>query len=61
LEKETPYWQNNYMSKDGNIILLNDGLYEYKVPLKMPSDEKEIINYQLKKKTKYGILLIILN
>lgn len=37
------------MSKDGNIILLNDGLYEYKVPLKMPSDEKEIINYQLKK------------
>ena len=32
-----------------NIILLNDGLYSYAVPLKEPSDEKLIINHQYKK------------
>lgn len=38
------------MAKDGNIILLNDGLYEYTPPIPMPSDEKEILNYQYPKK-----------
>lgn len=36
-------------SKDSNIILLNDGMYRYEVPLKPPSDEKDIINYNLPK------------
>lgn len=33
----------------GKIILLNDGLYKFEVPLKEPSDEKEILNHQYKK------------
>lgn len=32
-----------------NIILLNDGMYSYEVPLKPPSDEKQIINFDKKK------------
>lgn len=32
-----------------NLILLNDGLYNYTIPIKPPSDEKEIINYQYSK------------
>lgn len=35
--------------KEGNIILLNDGLYEYTPPIKEPNDEKEIINFDKKK------------
>jgi len=34
----------------GNIIKLNDGMYDYEVPLKEPSDEKDIINFDKKKK-----------
>lgn len=30
---------------NSNIILLNDGLYKYEVPLKPPSDEKKIIEF----------------
>lgn len=32
------------------IITLQDGLYQYRVPIKEPTDEKEIINHQFKKK-----------
>ena len=38
------------MAKDGNIILLNDGLYEYTPTIPMPKDEREILNYQYPKK-----------
>lgn len=37
------------MSSKGNIILLNDGLYTYEVPIKEPSDEKLILNHQYQK------------
>lgn len=36
-------------SKSSNIILLNEGLYSYSPPINPPANEKEIINYQLKK------------
>lgn len=35
--------------QQSNIILLNGGMYSYEVPLKPPSDEKEIINFDKKK------------
>ena len=35
----------------GRIITLNEGLYNYEVPLKEPSDEKDIINHEYSKKT----------
>jgi hypothetical protein len=35
------------------IIPLNDGLYKYEVPLKEPSDEKEIINFDKKKEDQF--------
>jgi len=41
------------MAKDGNIILLNDGLYEYTPPIPVPKDEKEILNYQYAKDEQY--------
>ena len=37
----------------GNIILLNEGLYKYEIPLKEPSDEKEILNHQYKKSEQF--------
>lgn len=37
------------IKSNGNIILLNDGLYSYPIPLKEPSDEKDILNHEFKK------------
>lgn len=37
------------MSKEKNIINLNDGLYQYEVPLNPPNDEREILNHEFKK------------
>lgn len=37
------------MSSKNDIILLNEGLYSYKIPLKIPDKETDIINYQYKK------------
>src|SRR6185437_16255393 len=37
----------------GQIITLQDGLYKYEVPLKKPSDEKLIINFDKKKSEQY--------
>jgi hypothetical protein len=37
----------------GQIITLQDGLYKYEVPLKEPSDEKLIINFDKKKSEQY--------
>lgn len=37
------------MSDSNRIILLNDGLYKYTPPIKEPSDEKEILNFDKKK------------
>jgi hypothetical protein len=33
----------------GNVITLQDGLYEYKIPINEPNNESEILNFNLKK------------
>lgn len=49
------------MATKGNIILLNSGMYEYEVPLKPPSDEKEIINFDKRKSDQIWTTPIIPN
>lgn len=41
------------MNSRNDIIILNEGLYEYSPPIKPPSDEKEILNYQYKKSDQF--------
>lgn len=36
-------------TKMGQIITLQDGLYKYEVPLTLPNDEREVLNYEFKK------------
>ena len=45
----------------GNIISLQDGLYQYEIPLKEPSDEKDIINFDKKRGDDYWHTPIIKN
>lgn len=45
----------------GDIILLNQGMYSYEIPLKQPSDEKDIINFNCKKVDQYWKTPIIKN
>lgn len=49
------------MASKGNIILLNSGMYEYEVPLKPPSDEKDIINFDKKKSDQFWTTPVIPN
>ena len=44
-----------------NIISLNGGMYNYVVPLKEPSDEKEIINFDQKRENQFWRTPIIPN
>ncbi len=45
----------------GNIISLQEGLYKYEVPLKEPSDEKDIINFDKKKSEQFWVTPTIKN
>lgn len=37
-------------SNQANIVPLNSGMYQYEIPLKPPSDEKELLNFNIPKK-----------
>src|ERR1700743_3508255 len=43
------------------IIPLNGGMYQYTIPIKEPSDEKQIINYQYKKEDQIWRAPVILD
>lgn len=45
----------------GKIITLQDGLYNYEIPLKEPSNEKDIINFDKKKSDQFWITPTIHN
>lgn len=45
----------------GQIVTLQDGLYNYEIPLKEPSDEKDIINFDKKKSDQFWVTPVIKN
>lgn len=49
------------MKNDSNIVLLNGGMYSYDIPLKPPSNEKDIINFDKKKDDQIWTTPIIKN